>query len=545
MSWREKTFLICTALAVMVVVALLPTNPKSKAMASPSSAVSWDRVVDDPGKPCPLVWQGIIAHVAGQKGSWIERNLERRFNLALTPVFMDGNGFGRRRPLMLCGGDIPDVMWDGDPLGVRANLRNGFIMEVPYEVILKYAPTYADHVNRYGKEAWLYSHYDGRNYGLPTVFADASRPRIGCWRMDWLRKVGIDKVPETIAEMGEALRRLRFDDPDGNGKLDTYGWSPSIAHWSLAFAEIFAACDVLAFDFMREDGQVVWGGILPGTKAALTVLHEWYRAELLDPDFMLETRDGSPSFINGAVGYLYPVDSYAEYDLAKPMSLAGKVRAFSPTAEIVPGPPLRNRHGERRGRAWGGAGHILQFGKPLEAQPEKVVRVLTMMEACARDEKSYMEAQRGERGVHWDCSPERGAHLLPPYENNQALQGRELLPRTVFYFPSSFDPVFDEKLLSTAGRQWLETYRRPEWSLINVLGKSDVVPSAGRYLGDLRNWQMTVFIEMVVGDRPLDSFDKFVAEWRRRGGDVLTREANRMYDDMQQIFARVGAQDKP
>ena len=95
---------------------------------------------------------------------------------------------------MLCGGDIPDIMWNGDPLGVRANLRNGFIMEIPYELILEHAPTYVTYLNRYGKEAWLYTHYNGKNYGLPTFFADANRPRISAWRMDWLRHVGIDLV---------------------------------------------------------------------------------------------------------------------------------------------------------------------------------------------------------------------------------------------------------------------------------------------------------------------------------------------------------------
>ena len=70
---------------------------------------------------------------------------------------------------MLCGGDIPDVMWDGDPLGVRANLRNGFIMELPFEVILEHAPTYVAYLNRFGREAWLYSHYQGKNYGPPHL----------------------------------------------------------------------------------------------------------------------------------------------------------------------------------------------------------------------------------------------------------------------------------------------------------------------------------------------------------------------------------------
>ena len=79
-----------------------------------------------------------------------------------------------------------------------------------------------------------------------------------------------------------------------------------------------------------------------------------------------------------------------------------------------------------------------------------------------------------------------------------------------------------------------------EWGMMNVLGKSDVVTSSGRYLGDLVNYQMTVFIEMVVGDRDIDTFDDFVSEWRRRGGDVIIDEANQMFEEMQGIYEMVG-----
>ncbi len=542
MSWQEKAILVTAALTVMLVMALLPTDPKSRVRASLPSAVDWAQVVDDPEDVHTLVWQGIISHVSGKEDSWIESNLERLFSLELKPLFMDSNAFQRRRPLMLAGGDIPDLMWNGDPLGVRTNLRNGFIMEVPYEVMLQYAPTYVEYLNRYGREAWLYAHHQGKNYGIPTFFADATRPRIGCWRMDWLDNVGIKQVPETVDEMGEALRRFRFDDPDGNGKLDTYGWSPYIGHWSIAFAEIFAAFDVLGFDFMlTDDGEVVWGGVLPGARQALEVLQAWYEEGLLDPDFLLETRESGGKFTNGKVGYNYAVDAFSDYDLSKTTSLAGKVAAFSPGARIVPGPPLRNQAGQRRGRSWGGAGHILQFGIQLEQQPEKVVRVLKMLEACAASEQLYLEAQRGQRGRHWDYAPEQGVHLLPPFEENRALQQQELLPRTVFFFPSTIEPVYDHKYFAVEELEWLAKNKNPDWSMVNALGKSDVVPSAGRYLEDLRNWQMTVFVEMVVGSRSIESFDKFVAEWRRRGGDVVTREANEMYREMRKIFDKVGA----
>jgi len=545
MTLREKLFLVTVLAAVVITVWLIPANPKSKEALSRPSPVNWGQVRDDGSQMLTLSWQGIIAHATGQEGSWIERNLEKRFNIELAPLFMDLNAYTRRRPLMLCGGDIPDVMWSGDPLAVRANLRNGFIMEIPYELILEHAPTYVEHVSTYGREAWLYSQYEGKNYGLPTIAAGANRPRISCWRMDWLRKVGIDKVPETVGEMHEALYRFRHNDPDGNGKPDTYGWTPSIWHWSLAFVEVFAAYDILAFDLMERDGRVVWGGVLPETKEVLGLLRQWHEEGLFDPDFAVNARgEGADrTFINGKTGYHHPVDNKSEYRLADVNSLYSKVRAFSPDAELVPGPPLRNAVGERRGRTWGGAAHILQFGKHIERQPEKVIRVLHMIEAIAKDEKLYMQARYGERGVHWDSTEEEGIITLGPYRNDRRRSEPELLPSTIFFFPCTLEPIHDDKYRAMSERQWLQRYRWREWGMMNVLGKSDVVPSSGRWLGDLVRYQMTFFIEIILGERDVGDFDAFVAEWRRRGGDVIEREANRMYQQMHEIYRRVKVGD--
>ena len=540
-AW-EKIVLALIAVTVIVVMALLPTNPKSREIISKPSPVKWSAVKDDPARQMSLRWLGIIANSTAQPGSWIQRNLEKRFNVALDPIFMDPNAYEKRRPLMLCGGDVPDVMWSGDPSQVRANIRNGFVMEIPCEVILAHCPTYVKWLNTFGKEAWLYSRYKGKNYGLPTFMASNSRPRIGGWRMDWLRNVGIEKVPETVEEMHEALYRFRHNDPDGNGAQDTYGWSPAIFHWSLVFSEVFSAYGVLPFDLMERNGKVVWGGMLPETKEALRELHKWYAEDLFHPDFLLYGRNpDTMTFFNGTVGYMYPSEMPADYDVSKEGSLHDRARGFNPAAEFVPAPPLRGRDGRRQGRAWGGAAHVLQFGKQLERQPEKVIRVLEMLEGIVRDETLYMQTRYGERGTHWERDSVKGITTLPPFDKDSRRSSAELLNGNLFFFPCAMDPLYDDLYLSASASEWYGRNRRPEWAMVNIFGKTDILPSGGRYLGDLMNFQMAVFMEMVTGKRDVESFDDFSGEWLRRGGDVLLREANDMSKEMHALYDMVGA----
>ena len=84
-------------------------------------------------------------------------------------------------------------------------------------------------------------------------------------------------------------------------------------------------------------------------------------------------------------------------------------------------------------------------------------------------------------------------------------------------------------------------YRKPEWARKDVLGKPDAVPSAGRRLLDLRNYQMTVFAEIIRGDREVAYFDTFVREWLQRGGSQMTREATRLLETKKRVYRSVGA----
>ncbi len=549
MNRNALIFTFVTICAVVLIVALIPTRPRTDINAPlPPSPVNWSIVQDDTNNTLTISWLGIPGYEAARPGSWIQQMLEERFNIRLDTIFMDLNAFAKRRPLILCGGQAPDVMWDGFPTSVRNNIENRFIMSVPYSVILQHAPTYVSLLNRYGKEAWLYSYYRGENFGLPTFIEGANRPRVGCWRKDWLDAVGITKVPDTVESMHEALRRFRYNDPDGNGKKDTYGWNPYIGHWSLAFSELFAAYDLLAFDFVERDGKITWGGILPECREALATLRRWYEEELLDPDFVVDSQQNQVTerkFQNGRAGYLFPLDFYTAYDTSDPASMSGILQALNPNAKIIPAPLLKNRDGQPRGQAWGGAAHVLQFGRQLEQQPEKVIRVLEMIEAITKDKTLYLESTSGREGLHWTKQAGAGIELLPPWNTDKQLRGAQMLAPggfgCMFFYPAGLDYTYQTAYRDPAYLRFEDTFKKPEWGLSNPLGKSEVVPSAGRYLNDLRNFQMTVFVEMVIGKRPIASFDEYVTEWKQRGGAVLLQEANDMYETMQQIFNQVGA----
>ena len=533
-SFRKKCLVAAffSAAAAVVIFLILPVRERAEGRGW----VDWSTVSDDPAEELSISWMGVPGTPNAVPGNWIERNLGKRFRVNFSPVYLDYNAYGKRKPLMFCVGDVPDVFWEGDPVQVRKNVANGFVLELPREVIARYAPDYVRAVDRYAPKAWLYGECGGRNYGVPTFAVGTASPGAALWRMDWLRAVGIDKVPESIAEMHEAFRRFTFDDPDGNGVRDTYGLSP-LAHWARMFSEIFAAFGTLPFDFIERDGGVVWGGTVPEARAALAELRNWYREGIIDPDFILNNeinRLDEKKFIAGKVGYL-PDGATYEMMLQPPGGAVPEaVRSNFPQAELAVGPVPVGAGGVRRGRIWGYGAHTICFGSHLAAEPEKVIRVLTILNELARDEELYLETRLGEPGRIWFRGGDGGVRFTPEYQDPR-IREREGIHRNgiesaySFYAPCALAPEKLTPYLSAEMREFRSRYARPEWGWENAIGKSDLLESATGCLHELIQMQLVMFIEIINGSRPLEDFETFRREWLAGGGEAMTAEANEKY----------------
>lgn len=82
---------------------------------------------------------------------------------------------------------------------------------------------------------------DGAMYGLPDPGALPQTDSLVI-RQDWLDKLGLQS-PKTLDEVMAVLKAFTFDDPDGNGKADTYGFCAYIEGSGLANAGIGARFD--------------------------------------------------------------------------------------------------------------------------------------------------------------------------------------------------------------------------------------------------------------------------------------------------------------
>lgn len=511
----------------------------AEAMISNPPSVDWMSVEDDESREVEISWMPLPRYPNGLEGAYGERVLEERFNVDIKPILMDQAGYGQRKPMQFAAGNIPDIVWDGNPSDVHKDIHHGCIRPIPLELIQKHAPSYFKLISEHAPIGWLYTDFAGENWGLPIIWAEGGLPTPGVWRKDWLKAVGIDKDPETIEEFEEAFRRFTFNDPDGNGKDDTYGLTNTTVGWHLMFSEFFGAFGVLPFDWIERDGAIIWGGVSPEAKEALALLRRWNEEGLLDPEWVTdglgEKRRLKEKLMNGRIGYAYSMAVFDEFDTQTPKSLVNVITQLNPDAAVVPAQLPVGPSGVRGVRNWGTASNIYVAGPGVIDDPLKLIRTLKIFDyQVGSGEAVYLESMYGQQGKHWDYfegKRSEGIVRLDPY-----IAERDFQQQVLSVWSTEHSEYYASNL-SEAAAEFNAKYRDPEYCLLNAIGRPEMVPSAQLYLEDLRLWQMNVYTEIIRGNLPLEYFDEFCVLWAERGGAQMTLEAQDVLQRKQQIFS--------
>jgi len=543
--------IISLLLAAGMIVTSFVGCSKSTAQKNDTAATTQPSSVDDMSKKLTITWMGIGLVPTAQEGTIPEKILEDKFNVDIKPTFLDSDGYKNKRPIMLASGDIPDFMYLMDPADVQQSVNNGAIIEVPYEKIKSIAPKYFEAVTKEAPDAWINSYYNGKNWGVPNANPEGNNPKATVWRMDWLKNVGINKVPETIDEMEAAFDKFVNADPDKNGKKDTYALSGDIKSFNMCFTEIFGAYGVLPFDWMKRDGKVVYGASLPETKQALEKLASWYKKGYIHPDFITDdfAKTIKDKFQNGKIGYMVNF-GLGDMNATSANSMINTMKKLTPTVELAPAGQIKGPDGKAGTFAWGVGGHIITFGKQVANQPEKAERILKIIEAIQTDEDLSLKLRIGEKGKDWDVNPspdpsaQYSIQQKEPYNDRKQSDAQAF--RSYLLGPSFFAPIpgtwaLNDKYETKNDKDFKQTYQPPKNGLNDLFLKPDSLPSASKYYNDLKNKQLLVFAKIITGEKPVSYLDDFIKEWNSQGGSTLLKEAEELNKTKDDIFQRVGA----
>jgi putative aldouronate transport system substrate-binding protein len=195
--------------------------------------------------------------------------------------------------ILFASGSAPDVIQEFDTNFRDQLYQQKQIMPVD-DLIQKYSTTYKALMQKYPELKKAGSKSDGKQYEFGRVQKLVGFQALFI-REDWLKKLGL-KAPETVEELFKVAQAFTDNDPDGNGKKDTYGISLS--------GETGGAISTMFQDvsWVLQDGKLVhdWDR----AKAAVTFKKQLFDAGLTDKDFLTD-KNGQKAvqdWINGKTG---------------------------------------------------------------------------------------------------------------------------------------------------------------------------------------------------------------------------------------------------
>ncbi|WP_164821390.1 extracellular solute-binding protein [Paenibacillus koleovorans] len=504
--------------AALVAVCSLTLTACSNGGGTDASTASPSATATAQTKPIEIKWMVPSADLT--PNSRTVQVLQEKFNVKLNYYSIPSADYVQKQQILLTSGDVPDVLFIFDPNQLFKYAGQGLIAELPLQTIQQHAPKTKAVLDSFAKQGWFYSNLNGKNYGLPTTYFTGQFNSKQGWRVDLLKKAGVDKIPETIDEMTAAFAKLK--------QIGVYGMSTNGNSYYIQFWSIFGAYGVMPTQWMLKDGAVVNGAVVPEAKEALALLADWYAKGYIDPEFVTG-KDLDKKLVEGKVAYSHN-SSVASFDLNNPQSAINAMKKINPEADLQMAPLPKGPRGQQGGWAWGTAGSIFAFGKQMEQQPEKVKKVLEIMEAMRNDEQLFLDAGVGVKGTHWDYStpadPQSGIKFLPPYDDNAKLATEGLKNNFDTLFAGGPAPAIFEKALGKTSVEQMNRYNKPVW---DIFGKSDVLPSSGKYWADLTKLKLDTYAQIVRGDKPVSYFDSFVKQWNEMGGVQLEKEANELY----------------
>jgi putative aldouronate transport system substrate-binding protein len=444
---------------------------------------------------------------------------EKQFDVDIEVWNVENANYDEQLNLKFAANEIPDFFRTGvNNLGKYVD--QDLLMPIDVARFEKNMPVWNKSVTtQYANWKNLFT-INGSMYAIPQ---DVRKPARGpvVDREDWLEKLG-KKVPTTLAEFEDAVYAFANNDPDGNGRKDTYGFSTG------GMNMVYGAFGYIPGQWNQKNGQLVYSSIQPEVKDALAVLARYYKDGVLSPEFITGENKGgywavSHAFAEGQIGFTGHASDYHynEHQNANVIEL----QKLNPNGRIAWGKPVTGPTG-KKGTSMGGAiavGTISVFGAQVADDIRKFDKWCEIQEWIAQNADNYLMAYGGPVGELWNWS--NGVDtVIVPLENDGTLLSREgghtLLAN-----------VYDDNILF---HQSAIMYRERQWNGMNEDGLASELltslPSAARYQTELSKIEDEARISIIMGEKPLSYFDDFVKEWKAAGGDQLTKEANAWWD---------------
>lgn len=290
------------------------------------------------------------------------------------------NEFEAKANAMFASGTAPDLIVDFSRNYMSSLVSQGVLTPID-EFLEKYSTEYKEYLeeNPQLKEFMTFS--DGKMYTATCKRSSDGIANNAMWiRQDWLDKLGLS-MPDDTESFIEVCKAFTYQDPDGNGKDDTYG--AALVEWEEGLPAIFTANSL----WYQNGDSVEFGSMTERYKKYLEFHKQLYDEGVIDSEFFTDKTKQSQKqlWASGKAGIL--VNQWTEV-------LNSDLMQTVPDAKPVPLPCISSEYGTNGMWQEQLPSYYIGFNKDIK-NPKAAMKFLDWMIS-----EGWFTITYGEEGIH-------------------------------------------------------------------------------------------------------------------------------------------------
>jgi len=558
MTKKALSILMAATLLLSLIACSSNKDSSSSSASSPSSPASSSSASDNktgdgeesgpyvPMKETVTFTKGIVAPNGSEKfpaGDDMENNdytryVEQQLNVKTKVAWaVAPNNFDQKVSLSIASKDIPDMM-----IVNRTVFQQLVENDLIWDLTEVYEKNVSDDIramlDSYGPRLMEQVTVNGKMMAIPGT-AIGGQHNVIWVRKDWLEKLNLE-VPKTIEEIEAVAKAFVEQDPGGNGKGKTVGLpilDTVVGDYNQQYGAntIFSLYDAWPRRWIEKDGNVVYGSVQPEMKAALEKLREMYADGIIDKEFAVRKADDrNAMLINGQAGMAFlpwyggpfitdSVKNNKDADWAivsAPLDANGKLNVFSQD-------PVNG---------------FLVISKKFE-HPEAIIRAMNVSYDASsgrskRGEEIYNSILKSSPGMVWGVNP---VPLQFDFENATEIFYNDLQGAIQKGSAEGYSLAVQNAYKAVQAQvtnpkedpsMWREALMRTDGTKASAIEPKNIknVAFYGRTETMTQKWanlekvELDMMLKIIMGEKPIDEFDKFVNTWKSIGGDDITAE---------------------
>lgn len=444
-----------------------------------------------------------------EKGNKIEQEIEKYTNTKLNFQWVPSSAYDDKVNVMIASGDLPKMM--------RVNYIPTVISAAQNDTFWDITPYLKDYKNLSAQNPQYYENIkiDGKLYGIP-LYREIARPAIS-YRKDWFDAMGL-KLPKTLDEWYQVVKTLTLNDPDKNGKNDTYGfmldkkYNDGVNSVVTRFAVSQGGVNKWGVD---GSGKLTPEFLTPQYVDAMKFLKRLYAEKLINQDFpALEGADMDKKLESGSVAI--KINGVA----TNAANIQDRMVKVVPTAQL----DITQWEGPQgyRVAAQNGNNGFHVFPKSAVKTEAELKRILGFMDKLL-DEKMSTLQKRGIEGVHHKKVEDGHVQWIDLTAFNREVKPYrdDLLNFETYNVP----PLKDSPLAMKGYKMEPESLKYAVHNPVLTLS-SATFSERGKELEQMMNDATTNYI---VGKLDDAGWEAAIDRWRKAGGDALIKEYEASY----------------